>query len=288
MEVPSFSDATVNVKPLIMNQKTHELEKNELVEWAKENLGFLGPHLRTIVIGLIGLVALVIGLSYYFQLRQQFAETQWREFHSALYNMMQMQNASGLQMIHDQAPDTPISHASMLFAGDNFLRLGLQKAISDQAGAAKELKKAKDSLLTIVQSTKAPDPLIETRALYLLGYACESLGEFDEAKKYYTQLNERFPKSAFAKQARRGLERLADPNVRKVFEQFKTVGVAPGANLPARPDLSFPDLDGDKGAAETPSGESGEAAPAQPSGQSGQNADPTGGATADQQSSKDG
>ncbi|MBX3415988.1 MAG: hypothetical protein KF851_00170 [Pirellulaceae bacterium] len=226
-----------------MNQRTHELEKNELVEWSKKNLGFLGPHMRTILIAILGLAALSVGLSYYFQLQKQLAAGQWRQFHSAIYNMTQMQNASGLQMIQDEAPDSPVSHAAMLFAGDNFLRIGLQNMIRDYNAAVKDLKKAKDSLLTVVESKKAPEPQIEMRAIYLLAYTCESLGEFDDAKKYYTKLNERFPKSAFAKQGRRALERLADAQVRKIYDEFKTVGIAPGSNLPSRPDLSFPDLD---------------------------------------------
>jgi tetratricopeptide (TPR) repeat protein len=226
-----------------MNQHTHELEKNELVEWSKKKLEPLFPHARTGLILLIGVVALIFGLTYYFQLQSQIRAEKWRQLHSAIYSMNDMQNASGLELVKEESPDTPTSHAAMLIAGDAYLKLGLQKMINDRAIALKELKKAKESLTSIIESKSKPSELIETRALYALAYACESLGEFDEAKTHYTSLTEKYKDSAFAKQANRGLERLADPRVRQVYDQFKTVAVAPGTALPKRPDISFPSID---------------------------------------------
>ena len=226
-----------------MNQHTHELEKNELVEWSKKKLEPLFPHARTGLMLLIGIVALIFGLIYYFQLQSQIRAEKWRQLHSAIYAMNDMQNASGLELVKEESPDTATSHAAMVIAGDAYLKLGLQKMINDRANALKELKKAKESLSSIIESKAKPSVLIETRALYALGYACESLGEFDEAKTHYTALTEKYKDSAFTKQAKRGLERLADPRVRQVYDQFKTVAVAPGTALPKRPDISFPGLD---------------------------------------------
>ena len=60
--------------------------------------------------------------------------------------------------------------------------------------------------------------MLQRRALFGLAYAMESLGEFDEAGKYYSQLIEE--DSELADVAKRGLARTQDRELRAFFEVF--------------------------------------------------------------------
>jgi tetratricopeptide (TPR) repeat protein len=225
-----------------MNQHTQELEKNELVEWANSKFGHLKPHLGKILLVFVLIVVLGFAFAYYRYLQSELYAAQWRQLQMAIHGQMVTSETSDYAVMAEQYPDAKASMWAMQLAGDSQLRQGLSRLISDRNAALKELGKAKASYGKILESKVEITPMLRQRALYTMAYTCESMGEFDEAKKYYGELVEKVPDSAFAKQADRALERLADPAIRKVWEEFKTVGTAPGEGLPTAPDISFPEI----------------------------------------------
>jgi tetratricopeptide (TPR) repeat protein len=103
--------------------------------------------------------------------------------------------------------------------------------------ATDELKKAADLYGKLAEET-AKKPVLQEEALMGAGRAHESLGEYDRAKEYYRQLNDKYPNSARGKSAGQQLKRLDDPANAKDLQdlkteyQPKTPPPAPGAGPP--------------------------------------------------------
>jgi tetratricopeptide (TPR) repeat protein len=228
-----------------MNQHQHiqELEKNELLEWCQKKFGFLKPHFSKILMGIVFLGVVIFGLVYYSEMQKSIKDSQWQQLYLAMNNQFAVPGDTSFSMMAENDPEAPASMWALQMAGDQQLRDGLSKFIGDRAAALKEIEKARKSYETVVNSKVDLSSMLRQRATYGLAYALESLGKFDEAKKYYAELLESAPKGMFAKACDRALDRLAQPDLLKIWEEYKTVGTAPSAPLGELPDdISFPDL----------------------------------------------
>ena len=74
--------------------------------------------------------------------------------------------------------------------------------------------------------------MLQRRAIFGLAYSLESLGEFEKAEKYYSQLIEE--DSELTDTAKRGLARTQDEELQAFFEVFTKTSAfeAPGLPLP--------------------------------------------------------
>ena len=138
----------------------------------------------------------------------------------------------------DQFPEPISSRWALLITGDMALREGLPSIVTDREVSIRKLEKAKRLYQQVVESKFIKTPMLQRRALFGLAYTMESLGEFDEAAKYYSQLIEEGFELADA--AKRGLARTQDEELRIFFEVFSK---APALEtpLPRRPDIDFPE-----------------------------------------------
>lgn len=224
-----------------MNERTAELEKNELAEWVDSRFGSLRPHLGTILLGILALVLAGLIGSYWFWSRREASSQPWRDLQVALVQNMQDSQASHFELIADQFPNTIASLWALQLAGDSDLRVGLSKMVTQRDEALRQIDRAVRSFEKIQQSTlRKPDLLIE-RSTWSHAYALESLGRFDEARKLYQRLLDTMPQSTIVEQCRDALARLDDPAITGAFTKFSAVGTAPGTRLPPIPDISFPD-----------------------------------------------
>lgn len=76
--------------------------------------------------------------------------------------------------------------------------------------AIEDLKKAEE-LYRKLADESSDRPLLEQEALLGAGRACESLGNFDDARKFYSKLVDKFPDTARGQSAKKQLARLDDP-----------------------------------------------------------------------------
>ena len=237
-------------------KQTPEIEENLLVAWFERKFGFLKPHYNLIgLITLLVVLACILGAVLYNVNRENYA-SQWNQLNLSFTNFANDGKTEHLTNMAAELPGTDAALWALQFAGDTELSMGLNKMTNPsrfpnedsdtlRATALRQIKKAKDTYLEILEAPNRPD-MLEIRTVFALARACESLGEWDNAIKYYNQLVEFAPESEFASFARRGIARVSNPDFVAFYDDFRNskVGVAPGITLPEdqEPDISFPEI----------------------------------------------
>ncbi|MFK7769480.1 MAG: tol-pal system YbgF family protein [Mariniblastus sp.] len=243
-----------------MNQKAATNKKNkfgkqEVVEEEVELTGLdkfledIKPHLTTI--GLVAVAAFLGFLLIAFMMQNSFQATanQWRDLNTSTAVALRTSDLKGWQKVASDYPDSQAGLWALQLAGDRQLGTGLEQFAADQEGGLSLVKMAKENFQKIVDST-APSKttMLQRRSVFSLAYACESLGEFENAKKLYEQLVEEAPDSAFAESALRGIKRTSNPEFAALYTKLtnweEEVGDAPGPAVPEkRPSIDFPETD---------------------------------------------
>ncbi|MEM7454972.1 MAG: hypothetical protein AAF456_11535 [Planctomycetota bacterium] len=231
-----------------MSKKKQEIENiddNEIVTWAEEKLGNLKPYASQIALGAALLFAAFVAISYYIAWRQDQQENEWRELNVSSTSAAMNGDSSTLVELYDQFPDKPVGMWSLQLAGDFDLRVGLQTINSDREEGRKLIEKAKDSFQKIIDASDSlKSNELADRSVFSMAYACESLGQFDEAKGFYDQLAAD-DDSIFQETALRGAERCTNDTLIAMYKQFEEYEdeAAPGALTPDRPRIDLPDFD---------------------------------------------
>lgn len=256
-------------------KQTPEIEENMLVAWFERKFGFLKPHYNLIgLVTLLVVLACILGAVLYNVSRENYA-SQWNQLNLSFTNFINDGKTEHLTNMAAELPGTEAALWALQLAADQELSMGLNKMTNPsrfpnedsdalRATALRQIKKAKETYLEILEAPNRPE-MLEIRTVFALARASESLGEWDNAMKYYNQLVEFAPDSEFADYARRGIARVSNPDFVAFYEEFRNskVGVAPGITLPEdqEPDISFPEIgmsNDDATQTETPNAESGE------------------------------
>ncbi len=226
-----------------MNQHTQELEKNELVDWLEAKLGHLRPHLTNIILGFVLVIVLIVSIMMYRYSQQEIAGAQWQQLNTVMNQFSFDQQTDRFIELAEAYPDEVASLWALQIAGLTDMQAGLENLIGKRPEAVRQLEKARKSFLRVLESKGEKSADLMQRTLFGLATTHEALGEFEDAKKVFQQLSEEYPESFYTDAVKRALDRLQNPQTIAFFDKFKTVGIAPGAKLPVRPDISFPDLD---------------------------------------------
>jgi len=224
-----------------MNQKTAELEKNELADWANKKFGDYKPYTGTILLGVLALILVAIVAGYWLSLRMNSKSQPWQDLQFAMASHQNDRQTSHFELVSERHPNTMASLWALQLAGDADLRMGLARMVTERESALKQIERGLRSLEKIQESTLDRPDLLKERSLFSLGYAYESLGNFDDAKKIYARLVSEMPEAPMTNLAKEGLARLDNPAFVAAFDKFKSVGTAPDMVLPPIPDISFPD-----------------------------------------------
>ena len=157
---------------------------------------------------------------------------QWEELSYSLESTLMNGTTSDLTDLAEQFPKAIASHWGLMIAGDITLREGLSTPFEIRENAIRKLDKAKRLYQRVVESKFTKTPMLQRRAIFGLAYSLESLGEFEKAEKYYSQLIEE--DSELTDTAKRGLARTQDEELRAFFEVFTKTSAfeAPGLPLP--------------------------------------------------------
>lgn len=237
-----------------MNKRQHEKEilENELVTWTEKKFGHLKPHLPMVgIVAGAAVIAVILGL-WWWDLAEKNRAVPWRVLNRSVSQTRLVGDARSLELVAEDFPEEPAGLWALQLAADFEMRTGILQYSGDEQQRKEgmdKVRKAKKLYLQIVESGVEKSTMLQRRSLFGLAYAAESLGEFDEAAKYYSQLLEQAGDSPFKEAAQRGLERTSQPEFAKLFEQFVSYvppesDEAPGPSLPQRPDISFPELPG--------------------------------------------
>ena len=234
--------------------KQKEIQENELVSWGEEKLGHLKPYARQI--GLFVALVLIgfMAITWLIGTQREKYSLQWRELHLASTETNLTQNSSRLLDVAESFPDQRAGVWSLQMAGDYDMRTGLSQLSYDREGGLALIRRAKDNYAKVVEAEaqiKSKD--LQERSLFSLAYAHESLGEFDQAKDFYSKLVEASPDSPFSPPSQRGIERCSSDDLVALYSRFKDWKIeeeeAPGAPTPDRPDINFPGIDDTESAA---------------------------------------
>lgn len=208
------------------------------------------PHLATItlavVAGLLGFIVIA------FIMRNRFDQNamQWRELNNASAIALRTNQVEPLKQVAENNPETKAGLWALQMAGDQQLRMGLEQLNTDRDAGLALIRKSKESFETVVDaSASVKTTMLQRRSQFSLAYACESLGEFEEAKILYQELVDQAPDSAFAEPARRAIARCSNEDYAKLYTKFTEFvpveeSPAPGPALPERPSITdFPEVD---------------------------------------------
>jgi len=224
------------------------LDENDLTAWIENKIGHLKPYTSHIALAVALAFAGFMAITYFINARQTAYADQWRELSLANTDLLLNQNTSRLLNVAEDYPNQRAAMWSLQIVGDSDLQTGLSKVSYDREQGFIDLKRAKTNLQKVVDASNSiKSESLQKRALFSMAYTCESLGEFEEARKYYQQLIDEFPDSAFAPPAQRGLNRTNNPELIALYDTFKEwkdiSAEAPGPTGPTIPNLDFDDLD---------------------------------------------
>ncbi len=243
---PNMSNAAKD-KPL--SHKLPVVDHHDDLNPAEQLLEKIKPHANLIMLGLLALFLLFIAIAWMLKSRSDLAEGEWLHLNRQIGTFERTGNLSNIKAVIEDYPEGKAGLWGLQLAGDFELRQGISKLASDKTEGLKEIEKAKNTLKKVVDApAKQKTTMLQVRSTLSLAYAYESLGELGEAKQLYQQIVDKAPDSAFGKTASRGLERTSNPAYAVIYEKFKNwedpFAIAPGAESDKKPDISFPDLDG--------------------------------------------
>ncbi len=235
-------------------KRKEELEHNELADRLEEQFEKWKPYLPIIgaVVGII--VVLICGGVWYYHNQKAKRAAVWKELGEAVQQSSRIAGStSALDSFAENNPDTDAALWAKFFAGDIEIknailvdqRTGKPAWLADKKKSKAGLTKAKKYLVDVVNSERKMDKMLRRRATFALAYAHESLGEFDDAKKYYDELVEEGDESPLYDAALLGSKRCKSKDVSEfytMFDSWDTFGEAPGSVLlPRIPDIEFTD-----------------------------------------------
>lgn len=230
------------------NAKTDAPLEVEEQTGAEKLLMATQPYWTHIALGFLVFILGWVIVNYLMKSNREAAAEPSRQLADAMQQFSVTTNVDSLKQMKEDYPNEIETNWAMLVAGDYELNRGLSQYATDREGAMKLIKKAKESLQSVVDSpSSAKTTMQERRSLFSLAYAHEALGEFSEAKALYQRVLDESPDSIFAASAKDGLERSSNPDFEKIYRDFASfkpaTEEAPGVAVPDAPVIDFPKLD---------------------------------------------
>ncbi|MEL7498230.1 MAG: tetratricopeptide repeat protein [Planctomycetota bacterium] len=211
----------------------------------------LRPHMSTIVLVVTAVSLAIVAFIFYRSATFQTEAIKWVELNQAKAINDATGDVKSLNQVADEFGDSTAGLVSAFYAGDSQMRKGIQQLATDREGGFGLVKRAKTNFQSIVDADpKIKTPWLSQKALFNLAYACETLGQFSDAKKHYGELLEQAPDSPLAQRAQRGLDRSSNDQFIAMYQKFKeyesTIGSAPGplTDDPTRPSAAIGDFEG--------------------------------------------
>ncbi len=231
-----------------MNQRKHELQKNELANFLTQEFGEEGNWIPKVVIGLVAAAAIGVVVNYMFFQESTAMSAGWQGYFHALGDREITERMSELA---EKEAATPVGLWAKQTYGDAKMAKFLDDMIVDPETFKKSVGEAEAAYEEV--SKKATDPLLKARAFLGLAKAQEFGGKYTEAIESYREVAKLSKGTPVAGLAEQGIERLSNPDQVAVLEWLAKEDLRPSteipgstrpAPLPGRPSIGVPGLEG--------------------------------------------
>ncbi len=217
------------------SEHRHELEQNDLATWMTDKVEAIKHQLPVIGVGLVALVAGIIGLNSWRASAEAAQADRWRDFSVALEGAQP--NLSLLKEAASANPGTTVEEWSEVTWADG----RLYQAASDYFRKRENANTAMEEAIEVYQRMiTAKDRKVAERAKYQLARAFELQGKLDEAREQYGRVT-----GAFEDAAKARAEALESDDVKASYDWItatKTASASATANLTPG-DLTPDDID---------------------------------------------
>ncbi len=201
------------------SQHRHELEENALAKWLTGKVEAIKPQLPAILLGVIVLVAAIIGVNSWKTSSAAAKADRWSDFAVALEqgnpDLIDLKSAA------DKNPGTAVADWADVTWADGKLYQASQTFFSNRTEADKAIEEA---IAVYERLAQSGDRDIAERASFQLGRALELQGKLDDAIKQYGRVT-----GAFAAVAKSRIEQLETDSVKQSYEWITAskTGAAP-------------------------------------------------------------
>jgi tetratricopeptide (TPR) repeat protein len=196
-------------------QRRHELETNKLADWISKNADQYKSHVRTFLIVIVGVIAIFFASLIYRSSRANNEGAAWQNF----YNALSENRPEAMVQVAKDHDGSKMALWAKQAAADLMLREGMLALFTDRDEANKHLKDAEKNLKE-VEAAAGRDATLLERARFALGQAYESMGQLDDAKKYYDLVRKTDPESALGLLSAEKFEELSDPKTAEFYNWF--------------------------------------------------------------------
>ncbi|HBO45546.1 MAG TPA: hypothetical protein DD670_16770 [Planctomycetaceae bacterium] len=219
------------------SERRHELEQNVLADWTGDVIAAVKPYANLILGGVLLITIVTVGATLLVRKSRAEAARAWEDLYPAMING----SFSDLNDVAENYRGTAAAHWALVMVGDLRLNEGCNELFSTRAGAKEELKKAIDAYDRVLAESK--DNAIRERATFGLARAWEAQGDLDKAADFYKKLvdNPTWSKGPFAEVAKERAAALADPAVRRFYDQFAKFDPTPPPTGDVTKPLEFDD-----------------------------------------------
>lgn len=238
-----------------------ELEDNDLATGTLALVDRIRPHLRAILIGVLGLFAALAVWTLIESQRTAERAASWDECLASIAEG----DAGRLETVVTRYGGSPAAQWAEIMLADTALADGNRLLLIDQAQGRRRLEEAVGRYTAV--NAQRPAALAAERAIFGLAKARESLGELAEAKRGYEALVAEHPESPFRGPAEERIAALGREATEQWYKWFESRPAAAAATKPAEAAGQSP--------AATPTEPADE--PAEPAADSGQPAEPPAG-----------
>lgn len=198
------------------SEHRHELEENELARWLAGKVESLKPQLPAITLGVVVLIAGIIGINGWKTSSAAAKADRWRDFAIA----MEQGNPDlvDLKTAAENNPGTPVADWADVTWADGKLFQASQLYFRNRDNANQAAEEAVEVYKRLVSSG---DRDVSERANFQLGRALELQGKLDEAAKQYARVT-----GAFAQVAKSRAEQLGTDAVKEAYGWITSTATA--------------------------------------------------------------
>jgi hypothetical protein len=202
--------------------RRHELKENDLAHYLETAVDWTGANAKLIVLGIVGVCAVVAAWFYFQQRSKQNASEAW----DVLYKTEAANDTQKLQQFVTAHKNTAAGQLANLSLADIAFEEGIAQMSVDRAQAISRVNEAKNRYFEVEQA--AEDGRIEQRALLGMGRCFETVGDEVKAKEYYEKLA-KFENGLFRQEAERKLEDLSRPANEEFVKWYSALAPKPQA-----------------------------------------------------------
>lgn len=234
-------------------ERRHELQTNELAIWLNKWIEQIKPYSKGILGALIVVVVAFVAVYLVNERNEKSRSLAW----TAYFNAFESGDSEAFQQVGTSYPGTGAALWALQSAGDAALAAGAGQLFRDRDAANEELESARDAYQQVVKQVDETDlsaearQMLKQRALFGLGQALESLGDFTDAEAQYQAILDEFPDAVAAGLAKDRLDALKQQSTRDWYawlaqqKPAESPITTPGLfdnlpELPDNPDLNLP------------------------------------------------